>query len=70
MDVPVNLAVSDNADFARVLARARDAGLRVTQSLDGLGVISGTIERTRVPMLARIPGVSVEEDREVRSQMP
>lgn len=68
MDVAVNLAVSDTVDFASTLARAREAGLEVTQALDGLGVISGTIDRGRLPQLARIPGVSVEEDRETRTQ--
>lgn len=67
MDVAVNLAVAEGVDFADAVAKARESGLHVTQALDDLGVVSGQIDRGRLPQLARIPGVSVEEDREVRT---
>lgn len=67
MDVAVNLSVDRREDFRKIVGKARDLGLKVTASLDGIGVASGRIDRDRLPQLRRLPGVTVEEDRSVHA---
>jgi Peptidase inhibitor I9 len=63
-----NISVSDPSKFSAVLSRCRKAGLKVTQELDVLGVISGSADESKAEKIRQIPGVaSVEEDRDVHS---
>ena len=65
----VNIAVSqgDLPDFKKIVSKCREAGLKVEQELDTIGIIGGTVEESKIDEIRGIVGVeSVEEDREVK----
>jgi hypothetical protein len=62
----VNISVADNSRtrFPEVVRALRDAGLDVTQELESLGIVSGSIESAKVADLQQMDGVtSVEKER-------
>jgi hypothetical protein len=66
----VMVSVDDRhlGDMGRVADDLRVAGLDVERTLEGIGVITGTVASDDVGRLAPIEGVShIEEQREVRA---
>jgi hypothetical protein len=66
--VRLTLSVSDShlKRLDQVARDAKAAGLEIEQQLDGIGVITGSIEADRIAHLHRIAGVDhVEPDRTV-----
>lgn len=61
--IEVTITIDDAAlgDVNNIAERARAVGLTVSSVLDGLGIITGSIERDAIPVLAQIPGVSAVE---------
>jgi hypothetical protein len=54
-----------------VVARAKQAGMKVDQQLDDVGIIGGTIEADKLADLRAVEGVAeVERSREVRIAPP
>jgi hypothetical protein len=54
--------------FAAVVKASKAAGLRVAETMPGLGAMTGTIEDTKLAGLRNVPGVgAVEESRDVRA---
>lgn len=52
--------------FSEIVERCKAAGMDVQRQMTTVGVISGTIEASRVKVLAQIQGVQhVEESRDV-----
>jgi hypothetical protein len=63
--IAVTITIDDAAlgDVHDIAEQARAAGLTVTSVLGGLGLITGSVDRTAIPALARISGVrGVEPD--------
>ncbi|MCX5042969.1 hypothetical protein OG921_07285 [Aldersonia sp. NBC_00410] len=63
--IDVTITIDDAAlgDVDDIAEHARAAGMTVTSVLRGLGVITGSVDRTAIPALATIPGVrGVEPD--------
>lgn len=57
--------------FASVARAARKAGLNVTQQLKDIGVLSGSIDTSKLDALAAVPGIAaVEVNREIRLAPP
>jgi hypothetical protein len=63
--VSLTLSVHDPDRFLPALEHARQAGLTIERSFEDLGVASGSIEQDRLPLLRRIQGLIVEDDRVV-----
>lgn len=65
--VQVNVVLADAARPSNdVLESLRSLGFEVIRVLDRLGVVTGRIEKRRMPALAHTPGVKrVSEDRGV-----
>ena len=61
--IDVTMTIEDAAlgDVHDIAEQARAAGLAVTSVLDGLGLVTGSVDRAAIPALARIPGVSAVE---------
>lgn len=69
----VNISVADDylSRFQEVVQQTKDVGLNVEQELDGLGIISGSIDPGRLADLERLEGVSaVEADRIIQLPPP
>lgn len=67
-DENVNVSVADDHlhRFDEVVRRMKRAGLKVDQQLEGVGVVSGSIDSAKVQDLEGTPGVSsVERSRTV-----
>ena len=72
-DENVNVSVADDHlhHFAEVVKRMKKAGLKVRQQLDGIGVVSGSIDSAKVVGLEKTPGVSfVERSRSISIPPP
>jgi hypothetical protein len=68
-DVVVSLDVG--VTLADAETRLRAAGLVVTRTLEEIGVVCGSVARSRLPALAEVPGIAaVEEARSVRLPPP
>ncbi|OYW44402.1 MAG: hypothetical protein B7Z08_05965 [Sphingomonadales bacterium 32-68-7] len=68
MEVAVNVAVEESADFETVIAQAQRSGLKISSRYDALRIASGTIDKDLLRDLALTKGIkSVEEEREVRA---
>ncbi len=66
-EVSVTVSVADDATdrFGRVVERLREAGLNVEQELEGINVVTGTVDAERIESLGEVEDVShVEEARE------
>jgi hypothetical protein len=61
--VAVMVAVQSGymAQFDQVLDRCKQVGLRVSQALQSIGIIDGTIPPTKIPQLTEVEGVSAVE---------
>lgn len=62
-DVIVTVTVADShaGDVDEVAARLRGAGMRVTQVLAALGIVTGSIDASRQAAIAALPGVAAVE---------
>ena len=68
MEISVNLAVEDSADFEKTISLAKKRGLKVSAKHEFIKVATGKIEESRIRGLAAVKGVkTIEEDREVRA---
>jgi hypothetical protein len=65
----VTVSVADGADFSTVVDALRRAGLTVTEPLETLGVVTGTVERDTLAALSAVPGVS-DVERQYEIQLP
>lgn len=71
--VRVMVSIVDDrlGDMSTVVEALRGAGLTVTEVLDNVGVVTGTVDSGAVASLSRVPGVAdVETQREVRLPPP
>jgi hypothetical protein len=61
--IDVTITIDDAAlgDVNGIAEHARAAGLTVSSVLDGLGIITGSVDQSAIPDLALIPGVSAVE---------
>ena len=69
----VNVSVADDhlGRFPEVVRRMEQAGLKVGQQLEAVGVVSGSIDPARLPDLEQVLGVTaVERTRQVRIAPP
>ena len=67
----VNVVVTDDdASFAEVVQRSKDAGLQVEQQDEVLGVLSGTIDAEKLSGLEEMEGIAVEREREFQLPPP
>lgn len=64
-DEQVVISVADDRfDLSAVVDALRVAGLRVTEVLDGVGVVTGTVDGAALGALSTVPGVvDVERSR-------
>jgi hypothetical protein len=53
----VNVAIGKTHQFNEVVEQAEAVGLNVDQALDGLRVVSGSIDVTKLNDLDQVPGV-------------
>jgi hypothetical protein len=53
----VIVTVDDDADLAEVAGALRQAGMTLSEILDGAGVITGTADSAAIAVLSTIPGV-------------
>lgn len=56
-------------DLPTVVEALRGAGLTVTDVLEGIGVVSGTVDRAGLTALSTVPGVA-EVERQNEIQLP
>jgi hypothetical protein len=71
--VRLSLSVSDShlKKLGKIAAAAKKAGMKIEQQHDILGVLTGSIDASKVGRLHKIEGVSnVEEDRTVKVSPP
>lgn len=61
----LNVSIADEGRFDATLKQAQAAGLKVTRSFKDLGVASGVIESGKLAQLRRVPGLNIEENRDV-----
>ncbi len=71
----VNVSISLKDDhlprFAEAVEHLKKAGLQVDQALQGVGVITGSIEQSKIASLQQLPSVaSVEESRSFQLAPP
>jgi hypothetical protein len=67
--VRLTVSVKDShlKNVGAVAKAAKKAGMKVEQQLDDLGVLSGSIDASKLESLQRLEGVShVEEERQVQ----
>jgi hypothetical protein len=67
--VVVSVADDQVEDMHSVVAALRRAGLRVGEVLDGVGVVTGTVDGDALGALSAVPGV-VEVERARELQLP
>lgn len=65
----VNVAIGKTHEFNEVVQQAEAVGLNVDQALDGLRVVSGSIDVARLNDLDQVPGVAAVS-REREYQLP
>jgi hypothetical protein len=71
--VPVSVSISGDqlGRFPEVVEQARAVGLEVSQEMDLIGVVSGSIEEDQMADLRGVPGVAaVEPDRQFEIAPP
>ncbi|MBD0322661.1 MAG: hypothetical protein ICV72_04635 [Aldersonia sp.] len=61
IDVTITVDDADRGDLDRIAESARTAGLAVTAVLRRVGIISGTVHRSRIETLRTSPGVASVE---------
>jgi hypothetical protein len=69
--VVISVADEQVSDMASVVSALRDAGLRVAEVLDSVGVVTGTVDGDALGFLSAVPGVvEVERSREFQLPVP
>lgn len=69
--VQVNVGIPDPAEFEKTVREAKKVGLSVQNTLEVIGVATGTIDERALPALHRVSGVgSVELSRQVGIPSP
>jgi hypothetical protein len=69
--VVISVADDQVSDMASVVDALRRAGLRVTEVLDSVGVVTGTVDGDALGFLSTVPGVAeVERSREFQLPAP
>jgi len=69
--VVISVADDQVDDMASVVAALREAGLRVAEVLDSVGVVTGTVDGDALGFLSTVPGVvEVERSREFQLPVP
>ena len=69
--VIVSVADDHLDSFAEVVRRIKKAGLKVEQQLEAVGIVSGTIDSTKLAALDKVKGVAaVERSREFQIAPP
>jgi hypothetical protein len=66
--VRLSVSVGDShvSDLGKVAKAAKKAGMKVDQQLDAIGVLTGSIDASKLESLHRIEGIShIEKEREV-----
>jgi hypothetical protein len=65
--VSVTIALTEEAgrELDATLARLRKAGLREASVLEAIGVVTGSVARTRLEALRRVKGATVEIEESV-----
>ena len=69
----VNISVADDSQtrFPEIVRALREAGLDVTQELESLGIVSGSIDSAKVADLQEMEGVTaVEKERSYQLAPP
>jgi hypothetical protein len=69
----VNISIADEhrARFPEIVKSLRDAGLDVTQELESLGVVSGSIDSDKLADLDKVDGVTaIERERSYQLSPP
>lgn len=71
----VNLSISVKDEqlprFSEVVKQLKKTGLQVEQTLESVGVVTGSIESEKIPDIRKIAGVSnVDESRDVQIAPP
>lgn len=71
-DLIVNIVIDEGhlGQFQQIVERCEQAGLRVADRLETIGVVTGTIDSSQLPQIRRIAGVIVEEAREIHLPPP
>ncbi len=59
----VNVSIAEDYldRFPEVIARGKQAGLKVEQELELLGMVSGSIDSAKLEKLSKVPGVATVE---------
>ena len=60
-DVNVSIADDHLDRFPDVVQRMKEAGLRVSQQMEAVGVVSGSIDPTKLSDLKQVEGVAAVE---------
>jgi hypothetical protein len=69
--VVISVADEQVDDMASVVDALRNAGLEVTEVLDSVGVVTGTVDGDALGSLSTVPGVAeVERSREFQLEVP
>ncbi len=61
--VPISVGVPNDASFTRVVAALRANGMSVEGELDGLGIVTGSVDEAGLETLRGIDGVGIVEVR-------
>lgn len=52
------------------LSQLRDAGLEVDQTLEAVGIVTGSVARSRYAELSQVPGTTLQLDDEIHIAPP
>lgn len=66
----IAVIVSCSQPPSSLLSQLRDAGMEVERTLDAIGIVVGTVARSRYAELSRVPDTAVETDGDVRIAPP
>lgn len=66
----VRVIVTSSQPLSTSLPQMRDAGLQVEHTLDAIGIVTGSVPRSRLADLSSLSGTSVELDAGVHIAPP
>lgn len=66
----IPVIVTCNQPISSSLQKLRDAGLEVDQTMESIGIVTGTVPRSRYAELSQVPDTTLETDGEVRIPPP